>query len=109
MAPRYHAESGSIIPKMRPVRSSSNLKTKHRPMKLPLVGSVMLPDTTAQRTSVVRAQFEPERLDNLFLKVFTAKPNKALYCSFRSVVMLREGHGSDQTSLTFTRVRRGNH
>jgi uncharacterized membrane protein len=23
--------------------------------------------------------------------------------------MLREGHGSDQTSLTFTRVRRGNH
>ena len=46
MAPRYHAESGSIIPKMRPVRSSSNLKTKHLPMKLPLVGSVMLPDTT---------------------------------------------------------------
>jgi arylsulfatase A-like enzyme len=26
MAQRYHAESGSIIPKMRPVRSSSNLK-----------------------------------------------------------------------------------
>src|SRR6516225_11286432 len=56
----------------------------------------MLPDTTAQRTSVVRAQFEPERLDNLLLRVFTAKPNKALYCSFRSVVMLREWKRSDQ-------------
>ena len=71
----------------------------------------MLPDLLSyhRTTSVVRAQIEPERLDNLLPKVLTAKPNKALYCSFRSVAMLREGHGSDQTSLTFTRVRRGNH
>jgi hypothetical protein len=45
MAQRYHAESGRIIPKMRPARSSFNLKPKHLPMKLPHLGCwVMLPD-----------------------------------------------------------------
>ena len=45
MAQRYHAESGRIIPKMRPARSLFNLKPKHLPMKLPLLGRlVMLPD-----------------------------------------------------------------
>jgi hypothetical protein len=93
MAQRYHAESGCIIPKMRPARSSSNLKPKH-PAGETVASWVgkgccrICLATAAQCMSVVRAQFESERLDNLLLKVLTAKPNKALYCSFRSVAML---------------------
>src|SRR5262245_39437195 len=49
-----------------------------------------------------------ERLSNLLLNALTARPKKALYCSFTSVAVLREGHGSNQTSFTSTRVRRGN-